>query len=454
MGLPGTEVLRESESMSEAQKSIHQINQKLKNGEAVVMTAMEFKEEVRNGRKFKVSDVDVVTTGTRAVMSGTSAMLVIPVADKGARRAEKIWLNGVPCFPNSVPGDDSGLVDTVIYGTQESRDYSGRYGGGHVLRDLVEGKPVEVECLTSDRETLFSTITLDQLKFARIYSFRNSYQNYMAFTNVKNHKSYRENPKSIFACRPIPLFRGMAMSGSGELNPVENDQSRQVIRPGLNILVNGAPGVIIGYGTRAVPEMRCLSLAADMHQMDSQFLGGFNTSYGVEVTNGLAVPFPIINQQVIDDLAQCLDENVPLRIGDIGDRIALTEVKYADVWAGAKLEVEFDPERCICCSFQCPAEYYCPMGAISWRDKTIDETRCVACGACTANCLGGAFMGKGDKPRGRIGLVHAFGTDLPVIFRQSNRFRAENLATMLKERMENQEFLLSETDLSCKLWNQ
>ena len=94
------------------------------------------------------------------------------------------------------------------------------------------------------------------------------------------------------------------------------------------------------------------------------------------------------------------------------------------------------------------------MGAISWRDKTIDESRCVACGACTANCLGGAFMGKGDRPRGRIGQVHAFETDLPVIFRQSNRFRAEKLATILKQRMQDQDFLLTETDLGCKLWNQ
>lgn len=440
--------------MPEASKSIQQINRKLKNGEAVVMTAMEFKKEVRAGRKFTVSDVDVVTTGTRAVMSGTSATMVMPLVEKGKRKVEKVWLNGVPCFPNITGGDDGDLVDIVIYGTQESRDHSGHYGGGHVLRDLVEGKQVEVEYTTSDRQTLHQTITLSELKFARIYSFRNGFQNYMAFVNVKNHDSYRENPKTIFSPRFVPRLRGLTMSGSGEMNPLENDRNGSVIRPGLNILVNGAPGMVIGYGTRAEPGKRCLSLAADMRQMDPQFLGGFKTSAGVEVTNGLAVPFPITEQQVLDDLARCLDENIPLHIGDLGDRLTLTDARYADVWEGACLEVEFDPERCICCSFQCAAEYYCPMQAISWREKTIDETRCVACGACTANCLGGAFMGKGDVPRGRIGLVHAFDTDLPVIFRQSNRFRAELLATMLKERMLNGEFFLTGTDMRCTLWNQ
>lgn len=73
-----------------------------------------------------------------------------------------------------------------------------------------------------------------------------------------------------------------------------------------------------------------------------------------------------------------------------------------------------DPERCICCSYQCEAEYYCPMNAISWKDKTIDQTLCVACGACTGNCQGGAFMGKGWSPRRGLGDVHIFDRSSPT----------------------------------------
>lgn len=442
--------------MPEQKKTIREINEKLKKGKAVVMTAMEFKKEVRNGHKFKVSDVDIVTTGTRAVMSGTSAMLVIPVAKKGVfKRADKIWLNGVPCYPGSNPEDSTGFVDTVIYATEESRDNHGRYGGGHVLRDMVEGKEIEVECLTDEGKTLWTSFSLNQLKFAKIYSFRNDYQNYMSFANIKNHRSYRENPTSIFACRPVPVLKGLSMSGSGELNPLENDPKGRIFRSGMKVLLNNVPAVVIGYGTRSIPSMRCLSVVADMHSMDPQFMGGFKTSYGVEVTNGLAVPFPILNQDIIDDLSNCLDENIPLHLGDIGDRISLMDLTYADIWHNAKLEIEFDPERCIYCSFQCPAEYYCPMGAISWKDKKIDETRCVACGACTANCMGGAFKGKGEfYPRGRIGMVHAFDKNIPVIFRQSNRYRAEMLAEHLKNLLDNGEFFLNDSCLEVKLWNQ
>lgn len=440
--------------MAEEKKTVAEINEKLKSGQAVVMTAMEFKKEVRSGYKFKVSDVDVVTTGTRGVMSGTSAMLAIPLADRGDfKRAKQMWLNGVPCILSSHPEEESGVVDAVIYGTAESRDHHGHYGGGNLLRDLVEGKDVEVECLTTEGKTIATTVTLDQLKFARLYNFRNCFQNYMAFGNFKNQRQYRENPTSIFSCRPVPLMRGLTMSGSGELNPVENDPHGRVIKSGTKILLNGAAGVIVGNGTRSTPAKKCLCVSGDMSGMDPQYMGGFRTSFGVEVTNGLAIPFPITDQDVLDGLATCLDETIPLQIADLGDRIGISSITYADVWKGAPLEVEFDAERCICCSFQCPAEYYCPMGAISWKDKLIDESLCVACGACTANCLGGAFKGKGDVPKGCMGWVHAFDRDIPIIFRQSNRYRSEKLAAHLKDLMLKGEFLLADSDFDLKFWN-
>ncbi len=59
-------------------------------------------------------------------------------------------------------------------------------------------------------------------------------------------------------------------------------------------------------------------------------------------------------------------------------------------------------------------------------------------------------MGKGDVPRGNIGQIHAFDTDIPVIFRLSNRHRAHILAEYLKEIMMKGEFLLNDTDLELE----
>lgn len=434
-------------------KSIVDINQKLQDGSAVVMTAMEFKSLVRQGKTPSLDDVDVVTTATRAVMSGTAAMLTVEL--EGARADDPVRefrINGVPCLAQTADDSAEGRVEVMLNGTQESEDNEGRYGGGHVLRALVERQQVEVECRFASGRKVRLFQTLDDMPFARMFTSRNSFQNYMGFTNAKDAPSYRALPFSIFACRPIAPLGGMGVSGSGELNPPANDPTLQVIRPGIRILVNGARGTLIGYGTRAQKGNVCFSTTARMHDMDPQYMGGFRTSCGVEVTNSLAVPFPVLNEDILRGLAECLDENLPHNVGDFSDRVKIASVNYADIWEGAPLEVEFDFDRCIGCSFQCEAEYYCPMNAISWKNKDIDQSLCVACGACTGNCPGGAFMGKGWTPRRGLKSLHVFGKDVPIIFRQSNRLRSERLAETLRDQLLNGGFRFLDTDAMGKIW--
>lgn len=400
-------------------KTIDQINARLQRGEAIVLTAMEFKDRVRKGHHWRVDEVDVVTTATRAIMSGTSSAVVMPL--EGLRQGEaleRLWLNGVPCTPGA-PDDAVDLVDVLINGTAESRDHHGRYGGGHLMRDLIEGKTIEIEAKTSSGRSIYGQVTIDDMPFARLYATRNVYQNYSAFTNARNEKSYLGMPQSIFSSRPMPRLKSITTSGSGELTPLANDPDGDVIRSGTKVLVNGMPGTIIGWGTRSHPGGRNLSLAADMKGMDPQYMGGARTSHGVEVTNGIAVPIPVLDQRVLDNLVQTLDETLPMKIADISDRVPLAEATFGDVWDGASLKVQFRPERCIVCSFQCAAEYYCPMQAISWREKTIYQDLCIACGACTANCPGGAFTGENRPPLGAIGSVPAFETNLPISFRMT-----------------------------------
>ncbi|NLZ30595.1 MAG: methanogenesis marker 16 metalloprotein, partial [Methanomicrobiales archaeon] len=85
-------------------KTIADIDEKIRDGSAVVYTATEFKRLVREGVDISAADVDVVTTGTCGVMSGTTAVLSVPVTGPGVfERAEKAWLNGVPCMPGPCP---------------------------------------------------------------------------------------------------------------------------------------------------------------------------------------------------------------------------------------------------------------------------------------------------------------------------------------------------------------
>lgn len=435
--------------MTQPTKTISEINERLRSGDAIVMTALEFKNQVRDGRRFTVNDVDVITTATRAIMSGTTATVVMPLPEAGRGAVlERLFINGVPCTANMAADEDSDLQDIFISGTAESRDHHGRYGGGHLMRDLVEGKVVEVEARTTDGRDIYAEVTLDEMPFARIYAMRNVYQNYTAFTNVKNERSYLGMPQSIFASRPIPRLKALTTSGSGELTPMANDPDGKYVRSGLKVLVNGMNGTLIGWGTRSHAGGRNLSLSADMKGMDPQFMGGARTSHGVEVTNGIAIPFPVVDQSVLDAISTTLDETLEMQIADISDRVPIETATFGDVWKDAALKVQFRPERCIVCSFQCAAEYFCPMQAISWREKTIYQDLCIACGACTANCPGGAFTGEGRAPMGAIGSVEAFGTKLPVSFRMANRRRAIMLSEMLKEKLEEGRFMLTGSHLS------
>ncbi len=428
------------------------INERLKKGEAVVMTSAAFKEEVRRGRRFTVGQVDVVTCATRSVMSGTAAMFVVPVSGPGSfTRAEKIWLNGVPGVPGPAPNERLGVVDALIHGTAHSRYDPREYGGGHLFRDLLEGKEIYAEVESAEGKFFESHFTIHDLEFARYYTFRNSFRNYSAFANFRNLPSYRDNPRSIFAPRYIPPGKGISFSGGGGFNPLENDKRFRSLGVGSKVLLNKAPGVLVGCGTRSKAEKANLSIVADMFQMDPEFLGGFKTSFGPEIANCVALPIPLLDQEIIDEVSAALDESASIPVADIGDRVPLEFKPYSDFWApggeSSGLEIEFKPDRCICCSFNCPAEYYCPMGAISWRKKEIDQNKCFVCGACTLNCLGGAFHEKGREYRGCLGTVRAQGLDLPIIFRQSDRRRSLLAAEYLKEVMEKGEFLLTDTDL-------
>src|SRR5574344_142748 len=124
---------------------------------------------VHEGINVNVADVDGVTTGTFGVMSGTMAVMMVPVAEKNSfERADAIWLNGVPAQPGPCPNERLGVVDLVINGTAHAND---QYGGGHLFRDLVKGKTIDVTVEAHGKQ-YENQVTLDEIEFARIITTR------------------------------------------------------------------------------------------------------------------------------------------------------------------------------------------------------------------------------------------------------------------------------------------
>ena len=414
-------------------KTIADINMRLQRGEAVVLTAQEFKANVRRGKVYTLDDVDIVTTATHGIMSGTAAAFTVPVADRGVfGRARAAWLNGVPGAPGPTPNERLGYVDLIVYGTTGSRDRPHTYGGGHLFRDLVERRPVTIEVLTDSGKTVSRQVTLDDLTFARMYNTRNCFKSYMAFGNFRGGSPVR----TIFSYRPMTPDTGITVIGAGEINPLQNDPSMRTIGIGTLAMVNNAPGIVVGGGTLSSPERPNLSIVADMFAMEARYMGGVATSEGVEVLNAVSIPIPVLNEDILADLAGALDETLKLPVADVHDRVPFSEITYAEVWQDRDLTVRFETPGPGCGS-GCAGVCGCPVGAIDWQSRRIDETKCTRCGACAMLCEHGTFVAD-------LGSAIISGRQTPITYRTSDRVRAIELMNSLKTKLLKGELRIGE----------
>ncbi|HWQ09660.1 MAG TPA: homocysteine biosynthesis protein, partial [Holophaga sp.] len=132
---------------TEVQKTIQSINERIRKGKAVILTAEEMVEVVRRkGKVAAAKEVDVVTTGTFSPMC-SSGLLFNFGQEPPVIKASKVWLNNVPAHAGLA------AVDAFLGCTEPREDdplnkvYPGRfkYGGGHVIEDLLRGKSVRLK---------------------------------------------------------------------------------------------------------------------------------------------------------------------------------------------------------------------------------------------------------------------------------------------------------------------
>ena len=119
-------------------KSYEEINENIRQGKAVVLTAEEVSQLARTLSPAEiVRRVDVVTTGTFGAMCSSGAFLNFGHATPPIRM-ERIELNGVPV--------SGGLaaVDTFV-GAPDCAPARPAYGGAHVIEELVAGRSVTLE---------------------------------------------------------------------------------------------------------------------------------------------------------------------------------------------------------------------------------------------------------------------------------------------------------------------
>ncbi|MBA4319627.1 MAG: hypothetical protein C0412_14600 [Flavobacterium sp.] len=336
-------------------KTLEEINKKIKKGEAVVVTAEEMIGIVESEGVKKASErVDVVTTGTFSPMCSSGAYLNL------GHSKPRIKLGGGECYLNDVPAYTGFAAVDIYIGAAALPDddprnkvYPGefKYGGGHVIEELVSGKDVKLiataygtDCYP--RKKLETYININDLNEAVLFNIRNSYQNYNVAVNL--------SARIIYTYMGVlkPNFGNANYSTAGQLSPLLNDPYYKTIGIGTKIFLGGGIGYIAWHGTQHNPSARrkengvpcegagTLAVIGDLKQMDNKWLRGASfLGYGATLVVGIGVPIPILNEEMAQ-YTSVKDENIFAQVVDYSNSYpnlvpgSLGEVSYAELKSG------------------------------------------------------------------------------------------------------------------------
>ncbi|MCL2513052.1 MAG: homocysteine biosynthesis protein [Oscillospiraceae bacterium] len=340
------------------EKTYEEINEKIKSGKAVVVTAEELiglSEE--KGLSRAAAEVDVVTTGTFAPMCSSGAFLSFGHTSPRIRM-QKVWLNGVSAYAGIA------AVDAYIGATEVpdddplNKNYPGGfpYGGGHVIQDLVAGRPIKLKALSYGtdcypRKDIETEISLDEINEAILFNPRNAYQNYNCAVNLSDRTVY------TYMGMLRPHMENANFSTSGQLSPLFKDPHLKAIGVGTKIFLGGGVGYVAWNGTQHSPSMLnidgkevcgsggTLALIGDLKQMSPKWLAGLSIlGYGASLAVGVGVPIPILNEESAY-YAALKDEDLYAPVVNYGtdyparEGKALCYVSYADLKSG-KISVD------------------------------------------------------------------------------------------------------------------
>lgn len=324
-------------------KTIHQVQERIRDGNARVVTAEQMPDIVAElGEDRALAEVDVVTTGTFGAMCSSGSFFNFGHADPPIRM-ERVWLNDVEAYAGLA------AVDAYIGATQQSTTREDQYGGAHVIEDFIAGKSVELRAISRGtdcypRRTITTELLLENLNQAIMCNPRNGYQRYNAACNSTDRVLY------TYMGMLLPSCGNVTYSGSGLLNPISNDPGFRRIGSGVPCFLGGAPGMVIGEGTQASPGggFGTLMVTGDMKQMDTEYIRAATMKgYGVTLYVGLGIPIPVLDIETVRSTA-VRDEDIWVDVIDYGiptrSRPSKMQVNYEMLKSG-HLEVNGEEVR-------------------------------------------------------------------------------------------------------------
>ena len=334
-------------------KTVQEINTKIREGKAVVVTAEELIPMVEAaGVEEAARQVDVVTTGTFGPMCSSGAFFNLGHTAP-RMRFSRVYLNGVNAY-TGIAAVDVFLGATEIPETDPAnKNFPGEfnYGGAHVIEDLLAGKEVYMEATSYGtdcypRKKVESWITLDDINEAYLFNPRNCYQNYNVAVNLSN--------KTIYTYMGILKadMGNVNYCSAGQLSPLLKDPYFKTIGIGTRVFLGGGTGYVAWHGTQHNPCVQhtdlgaprtpggTLALIGDLKQMEARWIRGISyLGYGVSMQVGVGVPIPVLNEDILA-WAALRDEDLTAPIVDYSESYPqgiggnLGEVSYAKLKSG------------------------------------------------------------------------------------------------------------------------
>ena len=401
-------------------KTVDEINEKIKRGEAVVLTAEEVVELAREKSPKKIAEqVDVVTTGTFAPMCSSGAVINFGHTTP-PMRMEKIELAGVEVYGGLA------AVDGFLGATEESKTDKS-FGGAHLIEALIDGKDLYLKAVAKGtdcypRREFEGYINKDMINDFFLFNPRNAYQNYAAATNSSDRTKY------TYMGKLLPHFGNVTYSTSGELSPLLKDPQMITIGLGTRIFLGGGTGYVVWPGTQfrndvkvnqygiPIGPARTLAVIGDACRMNSRYLrAAYFKNYGVTLFVGIGVPIPVLNEEVAYFVSRS-NEEIETVIEDYGlpGRPVIGEVNYARLRSGwlelNRKKVKTSPLSSLLMAREIsqvlkvkisrgsflltsPVELFHEERTIKQLEKRtsgeelkLDKPRCLDCGVCVSVC--------------------------------------------------------------------
>ena len=336
-------------------KTYEQINDRIESGKAVVLTADEIIDYVdKKGLTAAAEEVDVVTTATFGPMCSSGCFLNFGHSKPKIRMSEA-WIEDVLVYTGVAAVDVYLGATQLRHGDPANMYHPGefRYGGGHVIEDLVAGKTLQLFALSYGTDCyplreLRTYFTINDLNQAIMVNPRNCYQNYNVAINSSDRTIY------TYLGTLEPNRKNANYCSAGQLSPLLNDPHYDVIGVGTKVWLAGAHGHVYAEGTQhagggertpeGVPKSGAgtLALTADMKPMRPEYVRGVSfRGYGASVALGIGIPIPVLNENVLkracirdrDILAPVIDysSDYPQNTGKVIGHVSYEQLRTGQI---------------------------------------------------------------------------------------------------------------------------